>query len=92
MQGICGSHIHCICQLGSIIFGNCFEQQWFLSEYDRSTLPEFQKLLGAMATSGGKKYPLLPPVLYLHGLMSKDTLFLNPTLAKVCVFACSRNS
>ena len=92
MQGVRGSHIHRIRQVGSIIFGNCFEQQWFLSGYDRSTLPEFQKLLGATATSGGKKYPLLPPVLYPDGSMSKDTLFLNPALAKVCVFARSRNS
>ena len=92
MQGVHGSHIHHICQVGSIIFGNCFEQQWFLSGYSRSMLPEFQKLLGAMATSRGKKYLLLPPVLYPDGSMSKDTLFLNPALAKVRVFACSRNS
>ena len=92
MQGVRGSHIHRIHQVGSIIFRNCFEQQWFLSGYNRSMLPEFQKLLGAIATSGGKKYLLLPPVLYPDGSMSKDTLFLNPALAKVRVFACSRNS
>ena len=39
-----------------------------------------------MATSGGKKYLLLPLVLYPDGLMSKDTLFLNPALAKVTCF------
>jgi hypothetical protein len=88
MQTARASHIHCIRLVGSTIFGPGFQQEWFTSKYDRNTLPEFQELLGAMITSGGKKYLLLPPVLFPNGLSDKDALFLNPVLAKVLTLVC----
>jgi len=78
------SHIHRLRQSAPTIFGVGFEQKWFYSKFDRGSLPEFQKLLGVTITSEGKKYPLLPPILYPDGSPDKKTLFLNPVLVRVC--------
>ena len=91
MQTVRGSHIHRVRLVASTIFGHGFAQEWFLSKYDRNSLPEFQKLLGVTATPGGKKYPLLPPILYPNGSLDKNALFLNPALAKVRTFIYSRD-
>ena len=91
MQTVRGSHIHRVHLVASTIFGHGFAQEWFLSKYDRNSLPEFQKLLGVTATPGGKKYPLLPLILYPNGSLDKNALFLNPVLAKVRTFIYSRD-
>ena len=83
MQWVRSSHIHRIRLAASTIFGCGFQQEWFLTQYDRNSLPEFQEQLGAIITPGGKKYPLLPPVLYPNELLDKNTLFTNPALARV---------
>jgi hypothetical protein len=85
MQAVRASHIHRIRQVASTIFGPGFEQEWFTSDSsERNTRTKFQDLLGATTTIGGKKYMLLPPVLFPDGSPNKDALFLNPVLAKVC--------
>lgn len=89
MQTTRGSHIHRIRQVASSIFG--FTQDYFNIEYDRSSLPEFQKLLGVTISPGGKKYPLFPPILYPDGVPNKDVLFLNPVVGDVSTFIFSRS-
>ena len=83
MSATRSSHIHRLRQWGPSIFGVGFLQEWFHTKFDRNSLPEFQKLLGVKITSEGKKYPLLPPILYRDGSPDKDALFLNPALVKV---------
>ena len=80
------SHIHRLRQWASTIFGGDFKQEWFCVGFNRNSLPQFQKLLGAKITSEGKTYHFLPPILYLNESPDKDALFLNPALAKVCNF------
>ena len=42
-----------------------------------------QELLGAHMTAKGKKYPLLPPILFPKGSTNKRDVFLNPALVNV---------
>ena len=81
------SHIHRLRQSASTIFNGNFKQEWFSTSFDRSSLPEFQELLGATVTAEGKKYPLLPPVLFRNGPRNKEGLFLNLALVKVRVLS-----
>lgn len=90
MQRARSSHIHRVRLAASTIFGCGFQQEWFLTQYDRNSLPEFQEQLGAIITPEGKKYPLLPPVLYPNESLDKNTLFMNPALAKVCDLSVQR--
>ena len=79
------SHIHRLRQSASTIFDGDFKQGWFCTSFDRSSLPEFQELLGVTITAEGKKYPLLPPILFRNGPRDKEGLFLNSALVRVCV-------
>jgi len=76
------SHIFRLRSIASKIFG--FGADFFDSKYDRSTVPQFQILLGVKDTPKGKRYPLLPPILYPDGFnMDPRQIFLNPALVKV---------
>ena len=76
------SHVHRLHGSGGIIFG--FSPDYFLSGCDRSKVAEFQDLLGVKETTKGKRYPMLPPILYPPGSgMDPKKLFLNPALIKV---------
>ena len=70
---------------GALIFG--FGAEYFITDYDRATVQEFQGLLGVKNTPKGKHYPMLPPILYPEGSgMDPKQLFLNPALVKVSVW------
>ena len=88
MQAVRSSHICRIRGKGLTIFGSGFKQEWFETTFKRNTLPILQELLGLSITPEGKKYSLLPPILYPGGVPNKDTLFLNPALPKVCALTC----
>jgi len=69
MSNARSSHIHRLCQYAPTIFhlsGN-FEQAEFDTRFDRNTIPTFQELLGVTINAEGKKYPLLPPILFRDG-------------------------
>lgn len=66
-----------------MIFNGDFKQEWFSTKFDRNSLPGFQELLGVTITTEGKKYPLLPPILFRNGSKDKEGLFLNPALVRV---------
>ena len=86
MSAVRSSHIHRLRQYAPSIFGAGFQQEWFSTGFNRKSLPEFQRLLGAVE---GAEYPLLPPILYPNGKPDKNMLFLNPALAKVRSLICS---
>ena len=75
------SYVHRLRSVGNKIFG--FSGNFFDSKFDRSTVPEFQILLGVKITPKGKRYPMFPPILYLNDSMNPRQLFLNPVLTKV---------
>ena len=84
MSAARSSHIHRLRSVAGNIFG--FDSGVFVSQYDRSTVPEFQTLLGVKDMPKGKQYPMLPPILYPDGSdMDPKQLFLNPALVKVSV-------
>jgi hypothetical protein len=76
------STIHRLRQVGGTIFGT--DPSYFVSGYDRESVPEFQQLLGITDSNMGKRYPMFPPILYPEdsGLDARQ-LFLNPAIAKV---------
>jgi hypothetical protein len=84
MQATRGSHIYRIRGVAHKIFGRT---DLFKDSRDKDSDPVLQGLLGVTITPGGKKYALLPPILYPNELPDKDTLFLNPPLAKVRIVA-----
>ena len=88
MSSLRSSHINRLRANGTLIFGSGFQQEWFPSKFERGSVETLQKLLGAHMTLKGKKYLLLPPILYLDGSSkNKRDLFLNPALIKVSTFA-----
>lgn len=87
MSGARSSHIHRLRQCAPTIFNSSgnFTQEEFASTFDRNTILMFQELLGVTTTTEGKKYPLLPPILFRNGQRDKNGLFLNLALVKVGV-------
>ena len=76
------THVHTLRGCAGIIFG--FSSDLFVTDFDRSEVPEFQALLGVRETPKGKRYPVLPPILYPDGkYRDPEQLFLNPALIKV---------
>ena len=82
------SHINQLQANTSLIFGPEFDQTWFPSKFNRGSIEKFQYLLGAQMTPEGKKYPLLPPILFPDGPQNKKDVFLNPALVRVRIFSC----
>jgi hypothetical protein len=80
------SHINRLRNNASVIFGPGFEQHWFPSKFNRGSIEKLQELLGAQMTSKGKKYLLLPPILFPDGSQNKRDVFLNPALIRVSIF------
>jgi hypothetical protein len=81
-------HIHRIRTVGDAVFG--FESKYFATEYDRSEVPEFGILLGVKDTPKGRRYPMLPPILYPNGSdADPKQLFLNPALIKASAHSIS---
>ena len=83
MMSARSSHINCLRNNASLIFGPGFDQMWFPSKFKRGSIEKLQVLLGAQMTPKGKKYLLLPPILFPDGSKSKRDVFLNPALVKV---------
>lgn len=84
MRAMRSAYIHRLRGAGNSIFG--FDTDFFKSKFDRSTIPEFQTLLGVKNTPKGKRYPMLPPILYPDGTgMDPKKLFLHPVLVKVSI-------
>ena len=82
MRAARSSYIFRLRSVGNRIFG--FSADFFDSKFDRSTVSEFQVLLGVKNTSKGKRYPMFPPILYPDGKSTDPKqLFLNPALTKV---------
>ena len=79
------SHVNRLRSNGALIFGPGFEQGWFPSQIDRGAIDKLQTLLGAHMTPEGKKYRLLPPILFPYGSQNRKDVFLNPALARVSV-------
>ena len=78
------AYIHRLRRAGNRIFG--FDTDFFDSKYDHSTVPEFQVLLGVKDTPKGKRYPMLPLILYPEETgMDPKKLFLRPALVRVSV-------
>ena len=82
------THINRLWVHASLIFGPEFDQTWFPSKANRGSIEKLQNLLGACMTPKGKKYPLLPPILFPDGSQNKKDVFLNPALVKVRIFFC----
>ena len=79
------NHVHRLCSNGGLIFG--LDSDFFVIGYDRANLGVFQELLGVKDTPKGKRYPMLPPILYPAGSsMDPKKLFLNPALINVSDF------
>ena len=85
MQGSHSFHTNCLRTNGALIFGPGFKQSWFPSKTNRENNEMFQTLLGAHTTSEGKKYRLLPPILFPTGSTNRKDVFLNPALVRVSV-------
>lgn len=78
------SHVNRLRHSASLIFGPGFEQCWFPSKFNgRGSVEKLQVLLGAHLTAQGKKYPLIPPILFPDGSTNKRDVFLNPALVRV---------
>jgi len=93
MMAARSSHINCLRGHASLIFGPGFNQEWFASGFQRASIEKFQGLLGANSNQKGKKYPLLPPILFPDGSKSGRDVFLNPVLVRVrIVFSPIRHS
>jgi hypothetical protein len=69
----------------NLIFGEGVEHAWFATSYDRGSVEQLQVLAGAHITAQGKKYRILPPVLFPAGTEKKKDVFLNPAIARVSV-------
>jgi hypothetical protein len=85
MGTVRSSHVNCLRANASTIFGPGFEQSWFPSKFKRGTIEKLQQLLGAQVSTQGKKYILLPPILFPSGSKSKRDIFMNPALVKACI-------
>ena len=85
MQGGHLFHTNCLQTNGALIFGPGFEQSWFPLKTNRENNEMFQMLLGVHTTSEGKKYCLLPPILFPTGSTNRKDVFLNPALVRVSV-------
>ena len=85
MSSVRSSHINRLRNNASLIFGPGFEQSWFASKFKRGSIQKLQDLLGATVTPKGKKYRLLPPILFPDGSQNKRDVFLNPALVRVSV-------
>ena len=77
------SHVNRLRGCASLIFGPEFDQNWFITKFDRQSVEKLQELLGVQPTGQGRKYSLLPPILYPNSSMKKKDLFLNPALVNV---------
>lgn len=76
-------HVHRLLLHGGIIFG--LSGTYFEAGFDRSTSNECMDLLGVKDTPKGKRYPILPPILYPEGSRNDPKkLFLSPAITRVC--------
>ena len=91
MTGGRSFHVNRLRGCGAMIFGPGFEQIWFPSRINRGSIEKFQTLLGAHMTPEGKKYPLLPPILFPTGSQNRKDVFLNPALAKASLCLIKRS-
>ena len=81
MRRVRSSYIHRLRSTGNKIFG--FDGNYFDSKFDCSVVSKFQVLLGVKDTPRGKRYPLLPPILYPEESgMDPKQLFMHPALVK----------
>ena len=80
MQGARSNAVLAARQMGGFIFN--MHQSYFESDFDHSTMPEFQAMLKKPETN---EYTIFPPVLFPDGVYdpSLKTLFRNPVLPKV---------
>jgi hypothetical protein len=83
MGGTRSTHINRLRVHAVKIFGKGFELDWFATSHNRESEKTLQVLAGAHMTAQGKKYRLLPPVLYPPGPEKKKDIFLNPAIATV---------
>lgn len=77
------SHVNHLRANAIDIFGPGFEKKWFATRFNRGGVDKLQMLSGASFTSKGKKYRLLPPILFPNGSENNKDVFLNPALVKV---------
>ena len=80
------SHVNRLRTRALNIFGPGFENDWFATNFDRGGIDKLQILSGATMTPKGKKYMLLPPILFPDGSNSNKDVFLNPALARVSAY------
>lgn len=83
MGGTRATHINRLRTHAGEIFGPGFEQTWFATKFKRGSVEKLQVASGAYTTSMGKKYRLLPPILFPKDSKHKKDVFLNPALIKV---------
>ena len=92
MMSGCLTHINWLWGHTSLIFSPKFDQTWFPLKANRGSIKKLQYLLGACITPEGKKYPLLPPILFPNGSQNKKDVFLNLALVRVCIFFCKTST
>ena len=80
------THVNRLRNNATLIFGPGFEQEWFPSKTNRGCIKKLQELLGVYETPEGKKYRVLPPILFPYRSDKKGDIFLNPALVKVSTF------
>ena len=83
MGGTRATHINRLRTHAGKIFGPGFEQTWFATKFKRGSVEMLQVVSGAYVTTKGKKYRLLPPILFPKDSEHKKDVFLNPALIKV---------
>ena len=83
MTSIRSSQINRVRGNAALIFGPGFEQEWFPSQYARGSIEKLQTLLGAHMTTEGKKYAVIPPILFPEGSQNRRDIFRNPALIRV---------
>ena len=85
MGSVRATEVHRLRSKAGVIFGPEFKQTWFATKYKRVTVDKLQVSSGAYITTKGKKYRLLPPVLFPDTSENKKDVFLNPALVKASV-------
>ena len=77
------SHVNRLRAHALDIFSPGFEKDWFATHFDCGGIEKLQMLLGTTMTPKGKKYLLLPPILFPDGSKSNKDVFLSLALARV---------
>lgn len=85
MGSIRSSKLNVVRTNASLIFGAPFKQEWFVTNYDRTSEQILVNLSGTKIVRGAFAYDPFPPILFPDGnTKNKKDVFMNPVLVRVC--------